>query len=220
VDILAARKKAAERAQAEKQVAPALTQEPLRDPVPDVPEQSPANDQAEQPSVEAGPAPSVSEAPVSSVVPGTEKSKDDLHEAQLQEIEMLSFLVGKEAYAVFVDDVREVLKVRALTLVPNAPGYILGITSLRGMMLPVLDLGARLGLTLPERDEKARIIVVSPDEEAVGLMVDRVTGVIRILPDAIKPAPENVDQGTEFLRGIVRHNDRLYIVLDLVKAAG
>jgi purine-binding chemotaxis protein CheW len=157
-------------------------------------------------------------------MPVTEKKAvptgNEIPETQLQEIEMLSFLLGKEAYAVFVEEVREVLKVRDLTHVPNAPGYVLGITSLRGKMLPVMDLGTRLGLTRAERDEKARIIVVNPDEESVGLMVDRVTGVIRILPEAIKPAPENVEQGTEFLRGIVRHGDKLYIVLDLKKTAG
>jgi len=102
--------------------------------------------------------------------------------------------------------------------VPNAPDYILGITSLRGTMLPVIDLCARLGLKSVERNEKARIIVVSTDDEDVGLIVDRVNSVIRVLPEAIKPAPEHVEQSADFLRGIVRQGDKLYIVLDLHKA--
>ncbi len=141
-------------------------------------------------------------------------------EAPVREIELLSFRLGGEEYAVTVDDVREVLNLRDLTPVPNTPGYVLGVTSLRGAMLPVVDLCKRLGLTPGVRDDKSRIIVVNPDEEDVGLIVDRVTGVLRIMPDAVKPAPENVEQGAEFLRGIVRRDDKLYILLDLQKAVG
>ena len=222
MDILAARKKAAERAQEKKQAPLSPPQEPLPERVPEGTGQVLVVDQPGPLHAETAPASSAATG-ASPVMP-TEKQqpsfKDGPAEPQNQEIEMLSFLLGKDAYAVFVDDVREVLKIRDLTHVPNAPGYILGITSLRGKMLPVMDLCTRLGLSPAERDDKARIIVVNPDEEDVGLMVDRVTGVIRILPEAIKPAPENVEQGTEFLRGIVRHEDRLYIVLDLNKAAG
>ncbi len=138
----------------------------------------------------------------------------------MQEIELLSFLLGGEEYAVMVDDVREVLKIRDRTLVPNAPDYILGVTSLRGTMLPIIDLCKRLGLPTGESSEKSRIVVVSVADESVGLLVDRVTGVFRVMPDEIKPPPENIEQGGEFLRGIVRRKDKLYILLELGKAVG
>jgi purine-binding chemotaxis protein CheW len=147
-------------------------------------------------------------------------SEHDAGETAAHEIELLSFRLGAEAYAVLVKDVQEVLKVRDLTLVPNAPSYILGVTSLRGTMLPVIDLCKRFGLLPGARDEKSRIIVVSLNDENVGLIVDRVTGVLRIMPEAIKPTPENIEQGAEFLRGIARKDDILYIVLDLEKAVG
>jgi len=144
----------------------------------------------------------------------------DSEAAQQQEIEMLSFRLGGEEYAVLVADVREVLKIYQPTSVPNSPDYILGIMSLRGTMLPIIDLCRRFGLPAGVQDEKSRIVVVSSGEEDVGLLVDRVTGVFRILSDDIKPAPENVEQGSEFLRGIVRKGERLYILLDLEKAVG
>ena len=140
-------------------------------------------------------------------------------EIHTQEIEMLSFLLGGEQYVLPVDDVREVLKSRELTIVPNSPPHVLGVTSIRGTVLPVIDIGRRLGLPPAVRDEKARIIIISPDDEDAGIVVDRVTGVVRISPDAIRPAPETVDQGAEFLKGIARKGDRLYILLDLNKAA-
>jgi purine-binding chemotaxis protein CheW len=208
MDILAARKKAAERAQAQKAAEAAK------------PGEAPA-------AASAGPLPPAPEPVEPQPVPSAPPAAADKTEApaesgpvetQTQEIEMLSFRLSGEEYAVMVEDVREVLKIRELTRVPNAPDYILGVTSLRGMMLPVIDLCTRLGLKPAERDEKARIIVVSADDEDVGLMVDRVNGVIRVLPDAIKPAPEHVEHGAEYLRGIVRQGEKLYIVLDLHKA--
>jgi purine-binding chemotaxis protein CheW len=141
-------------------------------------------------------------------------------EIQAQEIEMLSFRLGSEEYVLPVDDVQEVLKSRELTTVPNSPPHVLGVTSIRGTVLPVLDLGKRLGLPPATRDDKARIIIICPDDEDAGILVDGVTGVVRISPDTVRPAPETIEQGAEFLKGIARKNDRLYILLDLRKAVG
>jgi purine-binding chemotaxis protein CheW len=211
VDILKARKKAAERKQVRKTTEPAQPTEASQ--IPEEPRSSPEAGpvQAAAPQIATTEAVAVDEPP-------TETVPDDApEETAAQEIELLSFRLGEEAYTVLVKDVQEVLKVRDLTLVPNAPSYVLGVTSLRGTMLPVIDLCKRLGLPVGARDEKARIIVVSLEDENVGLIVDRVTGVLRILPEALKPTPENIAQGAEFLRGIVRKDDILYIVLDLEK---
>ena len=212
MDILAARKKAAEKAKSRETAEPAE---------PAMPSPAPAEEAA---CTAAAAAPPAAEAAASAANEDAEKSGQieagAASEAPAQEIEMLSFRLGGEEYAVMVDDVREVVKLRDVTAVPNAPAHVLGVISLRGRMLPVIDLFKRLGLTPGVRDDKSRIIVVSPDEEDAGLVVDRVTGVIKIMPDAIKPSPEHVEQGAEYLRGIVRKNDRLYILLDLQKAVG
>jgi len=186
---------------------------------------------AEKPSDTVSPVPSSSaaekqpamvkqvavEEPRSENTPEPEGAASEIH---AQEIEMLSFRLGSEEYVLPVDDVQEVLKSRELTMVPNSPPHVLGVTSIRGTVLPVLDLGKRLGLPPAERDDKARIIIISPDDEDAGILVDRVTGVVRIPPDAVRPAPETIEQGAEFLKGIARKDDRLYILLDLRKAVG
>jgi purine-binding chemotaxis protein CheW len=138
----------------------------------------------------------------------------------VHEIEMLSFRLGEEEYAVAVDAVKEVLKNRDLTPVPNAPDYVLGVMALRGPILPIIDLGKRLGLPPGITNEKTRIIVVSVNDEDAGIRVDRVTGVVKIASDAIRPTPETIAHGAEFLQGIARKNDKLYILLDIEKAIG
>ena len=228
MDILAARKKAAEKARTrpEPEPAPAAESGPVeedRAAVPPEPAAPPAPAAAPQQIAQTAPPPAPADAaPTALESPGqgeTAGAGEGEQEAT-QELELLTFRLGAEEYAVMVDEVREVLKLRDLTEVPNTPEYILGVASLRGTMLTVIDLGRRLGLAPGVRDERARIIVASPDEEDVGLLVDRVTGVLKIRDDEIKPPPENVEQGAEFLRGIVRKDDRLVILLDLAKAVG
>ncbi|HSA77348.1 MAG TPA: chemotaxis protein CheW [Nitrospirota bacterium] len=217
MDILSARKKATERARAQNTVE---TESPvLAQPVPA--EEPPRTEESEQSSPAAEIQRSmVEDAPMKAH--GSESAlahKGVDREIHAQEIEMLSFLLGGEEYVLPVDDVREVLKSRELTIVPNSPPHVLGVTSIRGTVLPVIDLSRRLGLPPAARGEKARIIIISPDDEDAGIVVDRVTGVVRISPDAIRPTPETVEQGAEFLKGITRKGDRLYILLDLNKAA-
>jgi purine-binding chemotaxis protein CheW len=144
----------------------------------------------------------------------------DVVEPQIQELEMLSFRLAGEEYAVLVEDVKEVLKNRELTPVPNAPDHILGVTSLRGPILPVVDLCKRLGLPGGLRDEKSRILVLTVNDEDAGIVVDRVTGVVRIQSDSIRPVPETIERGAEYLKGIARREDKLYILLDIEKALG
>lgn len=221
MDILSARKKAAERAKALKKA-----EEETPAAVPPPTEQLPPPAETESVPSSAG----VAAGPAGSAAPAAEEAaavtapSPDRQPAEAaasaQEIEMLSFLLGDEEYAVMVDAVKEVLKTRDLTPVPNSPDYVLGVMALRGPVLPVIDLCRRLGLPPGKNDEKSRIIVVSVNEEDAGIHVDRVTGVVRIPPEAVRPTPETIEHGAEFLKGIVRKDDRLYILLDIEKAIG
>jgi purine-binding chemotaxis protein CheW len=248
MDILAARKKAAEKAkavsaQSADQALPASGQKETSVPAPALPpllqettfmpngplaapEQAPVmlleNEMAAaSPPAAAAPAPHKKEEPVPGPVPsGTEEPEQQQEE---QDLEMLSFLLGNEEYAVPVDRVREVLTPREITPVPHTADYLVGVCSLRGTVMPVVDLNRRLGLAASTRDEKSRIIVVSlGQDDQVGLFVDRVRGVVRFLSSAVRPAPETVAQGAgaELLKGIARKDDQLYILLDVEKAIG
>jgi purine-binding chemotaxis protein CheW len=211
MDILSARKKAA-RAKARKK-----TESGSRDPLPSPFE--PAGQHAEAAATVSIPEPPAHPAPEPSEQPATAPG-DEPGAVPVQEIEMLSFRLGSEEYALLVEQVREVIKVWEITSVPNTPEYVLGVISLRGKVLPVVDLCKRLGLPPGDKGGKSRIIVVSLDDEETGLIVERVTGVVRLSPDDIRPAPDTITQGAgaEYLRGIARKNDRLYILLDIEKA--
>lgn len=219
MDILAARKKAAEQAKAKaqpRQPEPAPERAPEVKPAPA--EEVAAAAAPAQPVIAPEPPVSAPETAMTPIAAELEPAPDA--DAPAEEIELLSFRLGGEGYAIMVSDVKEVLKNYQLTAVPNAPVHILGVMSLRGTVTTVVDLCGRLGITPGVRDEKSRIIIVSTDDEDMGLLVDRVTGVVKILPQDIKPAPENNEQGAEFLLGIARKNDRLHILLDLARVTG
>lgn len=181
-----------------------------------VPEQASAARQPEQREAAAGdPVPQAEPAPAADGQPG-----EALTQIEEQELEMLAFQLGAEEYAVPVGRVREVLTPREITPVPHTPEHILGVCSLRGEVLPIIDLARRLELPEAVRDERSRIIVTALDaDERVGLYVDRVRGVTRFLYSAIRPVPETVERGAEYLSGIVRRDERLIILLDVDKAA-
>ncbi len=146
----------------------------------------------------------------------------DAGPAAPEEVEVLAFRLGKEAYGVPVERVREVLRMRDITPVPHTPEFVLGVTSLRGKVLPVVDIGKRLGVSPGTRDDRSRIVVVSMENEETGMLVDRMTGVVRIPAEAFRPAPETIEsgEGAEFLSGIARKDEVLYILLDIDKAVG
>jgi len=234
MDILAARKKAAERAQMEKKKEE-LPASVLQQPVLTAPERATAEAAVPSPPVPAEPETAVQVAPMvaaaAAAAPVSDQRNDEpasgppAAEAASSpepaaETEMLAFLLSGEEYVIAVGQVNEVLKMWSLTPVPNAPEHILGVSSLRGTMLTIIDLGKRLGLGAAAMNEKSRVVVVTVDDEKVGFIVDRVTGVVKLSPDLVRAVPETVEHGVEFLRGIARKDDRLFILLDLDKAAG
>ncbi len=117
----------------------------------------------------------------------------------------LTFLLGGEEYALDILRISEIIKVRPVTEVPRAPGFVLGIISVRGTIVPVVDLRRRLNLPAPEPGPAARILIVTQNGEPYGLVVDEVVHVVRLHAEDIEPAPATVGgQSSEFVGGIGR----------------
>jgi len=138
-------------------------------------------------------------------------------EAEADLIELLGFRLGQEIYAVSLVKIQQIIKPRPVTLVPGAPHYILGIVSLRGMIIPIFDLRRRLGLPRIQPTRQSRIIIVKVKENVLaGLYVDQVLEVAHV-PQSSFEAPHAIFSGAEgeFLEGIARHKNQMLIVLNL-----
>ena len=124
-------------------------------------------------------------------------------EAENRRERYLNFRLAKEEYGIRLSSVRETIKVPPITKVPLNPPYVAGVISLRGAIIPVIDLRLRLGLPVEMATRKMRIIVAQQENRVVGLLVDEVRDVQDIDREKIEPPPATLNSGEqEFIAGI------------------
>ncbi|HET6419574.1 MAG TPA: chemotaxis protein CheW [Geobacteraceae bacterium] len=130
----------------------------------------------------------------------------------------LCFRVAAEEYAVSLMDIKEIIKPRETTEIPHVPAFVKGIISLRGMIVPILDMRLRLGFPPSSDTAKDRFVIVKRGEGFCGLLVDEVYQVINLDQQPIE-RPPTVLEGTdrEFVKGIGRKDENIYILMDLEK---
>ncbi|OIQ95375.1 chemotaxis protein CheW [mine drainage metagenome] len=128
--------------------------------------------------------------------------------------------VGADLFAVDVRSVREILDMRPLAHIPNAPSYLLGLIDVRGRGVPVIDLRLKLGLAPAPPGELTRILVLDTDlagqSRVVGLLVDRVFEVTALDDRSVAPPPEIGRRWrSEYIAGIGRRHGSFVIILVL-----
>jgi len=118
----------------------------------------------------------------------------------------ISVRVGEALYGLPMEHVQEVIAMRAVTRLFHAPSALLGVTNLRGDVLPVLELGVLLGGEAAETTADSRIVVVRETSGArrrAGLRVDELRG-LRELPAALGPVPSTAgDRQREAISGVI-----------------
>lgn len=144
-------------------------------------------------------------------------STDVVTESQL---EFLCFRVSDEVYGINIMDIKEIIKPREVTEVPRAPLFVSGVLSLRGTIIPIIDMRVRLGLTQKEPTGKERIVVIKNSDSFSGLLVDEVIKVVQIQQDDVETAPAILDGiDRDFVSGLGRSGGRLIIILNLENIA-
>ena len=134
------------------------------------------------------------------------------------EQQLVVFDLAGESYGINIAAVESIIKMQTITQLPQAPQYVKGVTNLRGTVLPVIDLRIRFGLETQEVNRQTRIIIVTMGDLKVGVVVDGVSEVLRVQDDTIEGLPPMVSTiNSAFLKGIVRLENRLIILLELGK---
>jgi len=132
------------------------------------------------------------------------------------EQQLVVFELANELYGINIAMVESIIKMQAITQLPQTPAYVKGVTNLRGSVLPVIDLRTRFALDSKEDSRQTRIMIVTMGNIKAGIIVDGVSEVLRISDESIEPLPSMVNTvDSAFLKGIVRLEDRLIILLDL-----
>jgi purine-binding chemotaxis protein CheW len=118
-------------------------------------------------------------------------------------VQLCTFRIGGEDYAVDVMRVRQIIHPLPITPVPRAPASVEGVVRLRGEVIPVLDVRRRLGLPPSPPTRRTRFLVVNVARRRIGLVVDEVREVLRIPRDEIRPAPPlGDDRAPRFFLGV------------------
>ncbi len=133
-------------------------------------------------------------------------------------IELLTFEIAGEHYAIDIENIVEIVPPRTATRVPNADPSIVGILSLRGTIVTLVDVRRRLRHAVSVVSPETRIVVVEHGEETLGFEVDRVFRVVKIASAEVAAHPVvHASEIDESIRGVFRQEDALTILLDFDK---
>jgi purine-binding chemotaxis protein CheW len=140
----------------------------------------------------------------------------------------LTFFLANQLYAVNLTSIREVRKMPRLTRVAHAPDYILGVGSVRGEIVPTVDLKKRFGLSIgtvtsqapmaTPRPEDQLILITEIDGRRAAVTVDSISEVITISKNQISPIPKTAMAiDIKYLHGLVQHEGKVLLLVDLQK---
>ena len=124
--------------------------------------------------------------------------------------QLVVFSLGDEEYALPITDVQEIIRYAEPRAVASEAPWIRGVISLRGKIIPVCDLAARLGLET-EGERRANIVIVETANGTAGVIVDEVQEVLTVDESQLDAVPS---AGTDFIEGVAKIDDRLVVLLN------
>ena len=133
----------------------------------------------------------------------------------------LTFALGAEEYGVEILKVQEIKGYSAITPIPNTPNYVKGVMNLRGSIIPIVDLRAKLSMAETAYNQFTVIIVVRVGPKTVGVVVDAVSDVLNIPLTDIQATPDfGAQVDARFISGLAKAGERLVVLLDIDKVLG
>ena len=130
--------------------------------------------------------------------------------------ELITFEVAGQIFALDIMAIREIRAWTPVTPMPRVPHYVAGVVNLRGTVLPVIDLAARLGWAPTEATPRHAIIVCQVDGQSQGLIVESVSDIVALNSETLQPPPTTGhDDVVHFLEGLAAIEDNMVMVLDL-----
>ncbi len=137
--------------------------------------------------------------------------------------QFLTFHLGEGVFAIDISCVREIIQVCPMTEVPLMPAFVRGVINLRGAIVPVIDLQARFGRSPAAIGKKTCIVIydcsTANERVSLGLLVDSVSEVLDLAPEAIEPPPNfGTSVRRDFIRGMGKIDGRFAIILEPSRA--
>jgi chemotaxis signal transduction protein len=131
--------------------------------------------------------------------------------------QLVTFLLKDEEFGFDIMSVQEIIRLPKTAKLPHTPDYVEGISSLRGTVLPILDVRSRFGMKREEHTDRSRVLVIDIEGKRTGLLVDSVRQVTRVGRNEFEPPPAAIRNETaDYIDGVVKLEDgaRIIIALD------
>ncbi len=146
-------------------------------------------------------------------------SEKQVTELTSEEKQFVLFDIGDEEFGVNITEVKEIIKMEEITVIPNAESYIKGVINLRGGIIVVIDLAMKLAIPIQETSKNTRIVVLDIDKNFVGIIVNSATEVIRLSQKEIKAPPKMITKkiNANYISGVGVIDERLLILLNIKK---
>ena len=130
----------------------------------------------------------------------------------------ITFMANKQEFASNIMAIREIRGWTETTPLPHVPDYVRGVVNLRGLVLPVIDLKARLGLGMTEVTAKHVIIVINAGSRMTGILVDAVSDILTLAASDVQAPPEIMhDANDHYISGIAVLDGRMVTLLEMAE---
>lgn len=128
--------------------------------------------------------------------------------------QFVTFVVEERAYGIPIGAVREIIRWTRVTPLPNQPHYARGVLNLRGTIVPVHDLRARLSGGVTDASDTHVIVIATVGQQTLGILVDAVSDILNVKPEDLKAPPQAVESSAS--QALVSTDDeRLVTILNL-----
>lgn len=135
-------------------------------------------------------------------------------------LQFVTFQLGNEKYGIDIMDVREIVGLRQIRNLPNAPSYVAGILNLRSNIFPIIDLHKRFQIDRAHISEDDKLlsgfVIIDVNQMQIGIIIDKVLRVVNIDVREIKPPPQIITGiGAEYIRGVIQSEEDYLIILNI-----
>ena len=125
----------------------------------------------------------------------------------------ITFIANGQEFAANIMAIREIRGWTDTTALPHVPDFVRGVINLRGNVLPVVDLKARLGLGMTDATPKHVIIVIAHGNKTTGILVDAVSDIITVSASDVQPPPDVMQSDDQYIEGIAVLDGRMVTLL-------
>jgi purine-binding chemotaxis protein CheW len=142
--------------------------------------------------------------------------QDKVDRRQGKQLEFVTLVAGGQSFCIEITQIREIRRWTPVTILPHSPSHVLGVINLRGAVIPIIDLAAKLGFPPIMPTERHVIIIVAIADRIVGLLVESVSEILGVKSSMVKETPRSPEEETvKSIEGIIPQDQEMTKIINL-----